>query len=315
MSNSLPFSIEFLTTPHNHHQTSCKMIDLPPLRSLSPISDSFGFEENQHQRRTPSPLSLNGSLDTPSKSIASSCDSPRSAPSPTGSDDVAETIFALEQQAASIQTRNKDKPGHSYIALISMAILSRPDRRMVLNDIYEYIMTNFAYYNNSNKAWRNSVRHNLSLNECFVKCGRAENGKGNYWAIHQACVDDFARGDFRRRNARRRARRGTRDLDIPEIPVNSAQKYNVGYVQMSCPPTYRPSSYHPYRSYQQTGYNRYAAMTGTSSCIPQLAPAAAAPALTAAFSSHHSRIVSSANTTYYTTTTQPLQLQLPFQNW
>jgi len=28
---------------------------------------------------------------------------------------------------------------------------------------------------------------------------------GNYWAIHPACVDSFARGDYRRRHARRRA--------------------------------------------------------------------------------------------------------------
>jgi len=28
---------------------------------------------------------------------------------------------------------------------------------------------------------------------------------GNYWAIHPACVDSFQRGDYRRRQARRRA--------------------------------------------------------------------------------------------------------------
>ena len=48
---------------------------------------------------------------------------------------------------------------------------------MVLSDIYQYIMENFCYYDNQDRAWRNSVRHNLSLNECFIKAGRAENGK------------------------------------------------------------------------------------------------------------------------------------------
>lgn len=99
-----------------------------------------------------------------------------------------------------------DKPAHSYIALISMAILASPERKLVLSDIYQYIMDNFAYYNNQERAWRNSIRHNLSLNECFIKAGRADNGKGNFWAIHPACVEDFSKGDFRRRQARRRAR-------------------------------------------------------------------------------------------------------------
>ena len=60
-----------------------------------------------------------------------------------------------------------------------MAILSDVDKKMVLSDIYEYIMDNFPYYNEQNKVWKNSIRHNLSLNECFIKNGRADSGKGN----------------------------------------------------------------------------------------------------------------------------------------
>ena len=106
------------------------------------------------------------------------------------------------------------KPVHSYIALISKAILSHPEKRMVLSDIYQYIMDNFPYYNNGEKAWRNSIRHNLSLNECFIKVGRADNGKGNYWSIHPSCIDDFAKGDYRRRQARRRARTVISPLEV-----------------------------------------------------------------------------------------------------
>ena len=54
-----------------------------------------------------------------------------------------------------------------------------------------------------------SVRHNLSLNECFVKIERAANGKGNFWSVHYACLDDFRQGDYRRRQARRRATAST----------------------------------------------------------------------------------------------------------
>lgn len=99
------------------------------------------------------------------------------------------------------------KPSHSYIALIAMAILSKPSKKVLLGDIYNYISENFPYYRSKDKSWRNSIRHNLSLNECFIKAGRSENGKGNYWAIHPANVEDFANGDFRRRRARRRVRK------------------------------------------------------------------------------------------------------------
>jgi hypothetical protein len=107
------------------------------------------------------------------------------------------------------------KPQHSYIGLIAMAILSTPDHKMVLSDIYQYILDNYPYFRNRGPGWRNSIRHNLSLNDCFVKSGRSANGKGHYWAIHPANVDDFMKGDFRRRKAQRKVRRHM-GLSVPD---------------------------------------------------------------------------------------------------
>ncbi|XP_064424597.1 forkhead box Q2 [Latimeria chalumnae] len=101
----------------------------------------------------------------------------------------------------------RDKPTQSYIALISMAILSSPEKKLLLSDIYQWIMDNYPYFKNKDKSWRNSVRHNLSLNECFIKAGRSDNGKGHFWAIHPANLEDFSKGDYHRRRARRRIRR------------------------------------------------------------------------------------------------------------
>ncbi|XP_034252844.1 forkhead box protein I2 [Thrips palmi] len=98
------------------------------------------------------------------------------------------------------------KPQHSYIGLIAMAILSSPDTKLVLSDIYQYILDNYPYFRTRGPGWRNSIRHNLSLNDCFIKAGRSANGKGHYWAIHPANVDDFKKGDFRRRKAQRKDR-------------------------------------------------------------------------------------------------------------
>eukprot|EP00057_Strongylocentrotus_purpuratus_P002855 XP_003725385.1 PREDICTED: fork head domain-containing protein FD5-like [Strongylocentrotus purpuratus] len=98
------------------------------------------------------------------------------------------------------------KPPHSYIALIAMAIINSQDKHLLLCDIYEYIMKRFPFFKDNERSWRNSIRHNLSLNECFIKAGRSGDGRGHFWAIHPANLEDFARGDYRRRQARRRAR-------------------------------------------------------------------------------------------------------------
>ena len=107
------------------------------------------------------------------------------------------------------------KPQHSYIGLIAMAILSTPDHKMVLSDIYQYILDNYPYFRNRGPGWRNSIRHNLSLNDCFVKAGRSANGKGHYWAIHPANIEDFTKGDFRRRKAQRKVRKHM-GLSVPD---------------------------------------------------------------------------------------------------
>ncbi|XP_023236996.1 forkhead box protein E3-like [Centruroides sculpturatus] len=103
--------------------------------------------------------------------------------------------------------QEEPKPQHSYIGLIAMAILSSSDKKMVLSDIYQYILDHYPYFRNRGPGWRNSIRHNLSLNDCFVKAGRSANGKGHYWAIHPANVEDFKKGDFRRRKAQRKVRK------------------------------------------------------------------------------------------------------------
>lgn len=102
---------------------------------------------------------------------------------------------------------------------------------MVLSEIYEWIQVNYAYFRSRGPGWRNSIRHNLSLNDCFIKVGRSSNGKGHYWGIHPANVEDFRRGDFRRRRAQRKVRRAlglscpgdADDSDSP--PISPSPQY------------------------------------------------------------------------------------------
>ena len=99
------------------------------------------------------------------------------------------------------------KPQESYIAMISSAILSTPDKRMTLSEINEYLMKNYECFQGEYQGWKNSVRHNLSFNKCFVKILRDPGrswGKNNYWGVVVSLLQDYLKedGKFRRRRKR-----------------------------------------------------------------------------------------------------------------
>lgn len=100
-----------------------------------------------------------------------------------------------------VSGRRQEKPPYSYIALIVMAIQSSPTKRLTLSEIYQFLQQRFSFFRGSYQGWKNSVRHNLSLNECFIKLpkGLGRPGKGHYWTIDPASEYMFEEGSFRRR--------------------------------------------------------------------------------------------------------------------
>ncbi|KAK5858109.1 hypothetical protein PBY51_002277 [Eleginops maclovinus] len=91
------------------------------------------------------------------------------------------------------------RPPYSYSALIAMAIQSAPQQRRTLSEIYAFVCELFPFYSRSKAGWQNSIRHNLSLNDCFRKVERSSSdpGKGNYWTLDPNCEKMFDNGNFR----------------------------------------------------------------------------------------------------------------------
>lgn len=111
-------------------------------------------------------------------------------------------------------TQLLSKPSLTYIALIAKVILSSPSQKLNLASIYSAMEEQFPHLRIRGPGWRNSVRHNLSVNDCFVKVSRCEDGRGHYWGVHQAHLSDFQQGNFRRYRKARGKGKGERYNEV-----------------------------------------------------------------------------------------------------
>ncbi|NXG55569.1 FOXM1 protein, partial [Hemiprocne comata] len=96
----------------------------------------------------------------------------------------AATPIAGTFSSSSWQSSVSERPPYSYMAMIQFAINSTEKKRMTLKDIYTWIEDHFPYFKHMAKpGWKNSIRHNLSLHDMFVRETSA-NGKISFWTIH-----------------------------------------------------------------------------------------------------------------------------------
>lgn len=113
----------------------------------------------------------------------------------------------------------EQKPPYSYISLTAMAIWSSPEKMLPLSDIYKFITDRFPYYRKNTQRWQNSLRHNLSFNDCFIKVPRRPDrpGKGAYWTLHPQAFDMFENGSLLRRRRRFKLKKTDKDLLNEEL--------------------------------------------------------------------------------------------------
>lgn len=128
------------------------------------------------------------------------------------------------------------KPPHSYIALIATAILNSPAKKLTLTEINEYLVQHYTFFRGPYQGWKNSVRHNLSFNKCFVKILRDPArpwGKDNYWTVSSLHDYLLADGTFRRRRRRKPKRKEEREelghgiITEQILPNNSVREFSV----------------------------------------------------------------------------------------
>ncbi|XP_046654259.1 forkhead box protein O-like isoform X3 [Daphnia pulicaria] len=77
----------------------------------------------------------------------------------------------------------------SYADLITQAIQSSSEKRLTLSQIYDWMVQNVPYFkdkgdSNSSAGWKNSIRHNLSLHNRFMRVQNEGTGKSSWWMIN-----------------------------------------------------------------------------------------------------------------------------------
>ncbi|XP_039186085.1 forkhead box protein H1-like [Crotalus tigris] len=78
------------------------------------------------------------------------------------------------------------KPPYSYLAMIALVITASPGKKLKLAQITRQIGAFFPFFKESYLGWKDSIRHNLSANDCFrmvLKDPSKPKGKGNYWTV------------------------------------------------------------------------------------------------------------------------------------
>ncbi|KAE9523896.1 hypothetical protein AGLY_015784 [Aphis glycines] len=145
-------------------------------------------------------------------------------------------IVRPKQQIKPIQSRingNKNnenmglypRPTYSYSCLIAMALKNSSSGSLPVSEIYNFMCKHFPYFKTASSGWKNSVRHNLSLNKCFEKIEKPIGStgaprKGCLWTMNPSKIskmdDEMQKWSRKDPSAIRRAMLNPEHLDLLE---------------------------------------------------------------------------------------------------
>ncbi|XP_042320424.1 forkhead box protein H1-like [Sceloporus undulatus] len=78
------------------------------------------------------------------------------------------------------------KPPYTYLGMIALVIQASPEKKLKLSQIIKEINMCFPFFKNGYHGWKDSIRHNLSSNDCFCKVLKdptKPKAKGNFWMV------------------------------------------------------------------------------------------------------------------------------------
>lgn len=133
-----------------------------------------------------------------------------------------------------------------YAQLIYKALMSAPEHKMVLKEIYEWFEKNTdKAKNNSSKGWQNSIRHNLSMNgvswapdtnrsttndwsgQAFKKVDQLppsdESKKGFIWVLEPSAVNEGVKSTTRYRKSAPNKKIGKSENPAPQRQRSGAK--------------------------------------------------------------------------------------------
>ncbi|KAL1116723.1 hypothetical protein AAG570_005195 [Ranatra chinensis] len=207
-----------ITKPVNHHNNNSNHQRLKPHNgsSVESVTNGAGGNHQQvhhHQQRGPRYVQYQVKTSTAVASPASQHQVIKMNTHMNGKQkrDVSrgamldKYILAMEEYP---------KPAYSYSCLIAMALKNSTTGSLPVSEIYNFMCEHFPYFKSAPAGWKNSVRHNLSLNKCFEKIEKVSpvNGaqrKGCLWAMNPSKIskmdDEVAKWSRKDPQAIRRA--------------------------------------------------------------------------------------------------------------